>query len=57
MGCRGAGRRKEARGVLDVARDLIVATLVVAGVTPTPVERREQGRSREEEVGLGPPVT
>jgi hypothetical protein len=43
--------------VLGVARDLIVATLVMAEVTPAPVERREQGRSREEEVGLGPPAT
>jgi hypothetical protein len=43
--------------VLGVARDLVVATLFVAGVTSAPVERREQGRSREEEGGLGLPTT
>jgi hypothetical protein len=43
--------------VLGVSRDLVVATLVVARVTPVPVERRKQGRSREGEEGLGPPAT
>jgi hypothetical protein len=49
----GCERERGSRGMLGVARVLVGATLTVAGVAPAPVERREQGRRREEEAGLG----
>jgi hypothetical protein len=54
MGCRGVGRREEACGVLDVARGLIVATLVMAGVAPTLVGGGKRGR--REKASLGRPL-
>jgi hypothetical protein len=45
----GCGKKRGSHRVLGVACALIVATLVMAGVPPALVERRKQGRSREEE--------
>jgi hypothetical protein len=56
MVCRGAGRREEARGVLGVTRDLIGATLAVAGVAPALVVGGKRGRREKGEGSLGHPL-
>jgi hypothetical protein len=57
MGMPGCGKKKGSHGMLSVTRDLVVAMLVVAELTPAPVRCRKQGRSREGEGSLGPPAT
>jgi hypothetical protein len=54
IGCRGAGRREEAHGVLGVTRGLVVVTLAMAGVAPALVGGGKRGR--REKASLGRPL-